>query len=151
MKKIFLLSLITLALTSKTFAQETPPTTNAAPIDKNAPVMKFEALEYNYGKIKQGEVVTKEFKFKNVGKSPLIISSAQGSCGCTVPEWPKDPIKPKGTGTIKVTFNSTHKSGLQDKTVTIKSNGKEETVVLHIKGEVLLEGVEPAKPQPEKK
>lgn len=152
MKKIVFLSLIMLATAGVSMAQSTPvaaanTTTNAA-----APVMKFEKMEYDYGKIKQGEVVTKEFKFKNTGKQPLIISSAQGSCGCTVPEWPKDPIGPGKSGVIKVTFNSTHKSGLQDKTVTIKSNAKEETMVLHMKGEVILPNAEtPATPADQKK
>lgn len=103
----------------------------------NPPVMTFKKLEYNYGKIEQGKSVTYEFLFQNTGKSALVISNAQGSCGCTVPEWPKEPIAPGKTGKIKVTFNSAGKMGLQDKTVTLTSNNKDGNVVLHMKGEVI--------------
>ena len=77
------------------------------------------------------------FRFKNVGQSNLIISSAQGSCGCTVPEWPKEPIAPGAEGKIEVTFNSTGKQGLQNKTVTLVANTIPNTKVIVIKGEVL--------------
>ena len=102
---------------------------------KNGPVMTFEVLEYNYGTIKQGESVTYEFKFKNTGREPLIINNAVGSCGCTVPDYPKEPIKPNGSGIIKVTFNSAGKMGMQDKTVTLTYD-TDKTNVLHIKGNV---------------
>lgn len=107
----------------------------AAP-DANKAEFKFEQMEYNYGTIKQGDKVDYEFVFTNVGKEPLIISSANGSCGCTVPEWPKEPIKKGEKGRIKVTFNSAGKQGMQDKTVTINSNAATNPVVLHIKGNV---------------
>lgn len=103
---------------------------------KNAADMKFEKEVFDFGKIKQGESVTHEFKFKNAGKEPLIITQAQGSCGCTVPEYPKEPIKQGQTGTIKVTFNSAGKMGAQDKTVTITSNAKNSPMVLHVKGTI---------------
>jgi hypothetical protein len=109
-----------------------------APVLQNAngPDMKFEVEEYNYGTIKQGEKVTYDFVFTNSGKEPLIITSAQGSCGCTVPEWPKEPIAKGGKGTIHVEFNSAGKMGMQDKTVTISSNSKSGQKVLHIKGNI---------------
>ena len=66
----------------------------------------------------------------------MIITNAQGSCGCTVPEWPKEPIKKGEAGKIHVTFNSAGKMGLQDKTITITSNAKTSPVVLHIKGNI---------------
>ena len=97
---------------------------------------KFDEMEFNFNKIKQGEKVEHDFKFINNGTEPLIISQAQGSCGCTVPEWPKQPIKPGETGTISVTFNSAGKMGMQDKTVTITSNAVLNPVILHIKGTV---------------
>ena len=102
--------------------------------NKNAPEFKFEEEEYNFGTIKQGDVVTHIFKFTNTGKEPLIITSASGSCGCTVPEWPKEPIKKGEAGVVKVTFNSAGKMGMQDKTVTIQSNAKSNPKVIHIKG-----------------
>lgn len=104
--------------------------------NKNAPEFKFEEEEYNFGTIKQGESMTHLFTFTNVGKEPLIITSAAGSCGCTVPEWPKEPIKKGDKATVKVTFNSAGKMGMQDKTVTIQSNAKTNPKVIHIKGNV---------------
>jgi hypothetical protein len=74
--------------------------------------------------------------FTNTGKEDLIITNATGSCGCTVPVWPKEPTKKGAKGTIKVTFNSAGKMGMQDKTVTITSNAKNTPVVLHLKGTV---------------
>ncbi len=91
---------------------------------------------FDYGTIKQGESVEHAFTFTSAGNEPLIITQAQGSCGCTVPEWPKHPMKKGEKGVIKVTFNSAGKMGLQDKTITITSNAGEAPVVLHIKGNI---------------
>lgn len=132
MKKLLLLPLFFLG--SMTVSKAQAPVTSGMET-KNGPVMTFDVLEYNYGSIKQGEVVTHEFKFKNTGREPLIINNAVGSCGCTVPDYPKEPIKPNGTGTIKVTFNSAGKMGQQDKTVTLTYD-TDKTIVLHIKGNV---------------
>lgn len=98
--------------------------------------IKFEQSEFNFGKIRQGDKVDYEFLFTNIGKEPLIISNVTGSCGCTVPEWPKEPLKKGEKGKIKVTFNSAGKQGMQDKTITINSNAATNPVVLHIKGNV---------------
>lgn len=109
----------------------------AAPADnKNAPEITFEVEEYNFGTIKQGESITREFSFTNTGKEDLIISNAAGSCGCTVPVWPKEPMKKGSKNVIKITFNSAGKMGMQDKTVTITSNAKNSPKVLHLKGTV---------------
>jgi hypothetical protein len=111
----------------------------AAPIvvdSPNAPEIKFEVEEYNFGTIKQGDKITYDFKFANAGKDALVISDAHGSCGCTVPQWPKEPIAKGSKGTIHVEFNSAGKQGLQDKTVTITSNAKGGSKVLHLKGNV---------------
>src|ERR1700761_3913605 len=77
-------------------------TANAA----DAPAMKFDKITHDFGKIKAGEKVTYDFKFTNSGKSPLIITDAIATCGCTKPEWPKTPVKPGESGAIHVTFNS---------------------------------------------
>ncbi len=98
--------------------------------------MKFEKDEFNFGTIKQGDKVDYAFEFVNTGKDPLIITEAHGSCGCTVPEWPKEPIKKGEKGVIKVTFNSAGKMGLQDKTVTITSNATDSPKILHVKGNI---------------
>lgn len=141
MKKLLLLPIVLFGAFTVATAQA-PATTSPAADNPNAAEMKFDGMEYQFGNIKQGDVATHEFRFKNSGKEPLIISSATGSCGCTVPDWPKDPIKPGGSAVIKVTFNSTGKMGQQDKTVTIVSNAKEGTLVLHMKGTVEAKPVE---------
>ncbi len=144
MKKTILLSAMVLGFSAATFAQTekaaTPVTVAAtqpaAAENKNQADFKFDAAEYNYGTIKQGEKVTHNFTFTNTGKEPLIITDARGSCGCTVPVWPKEPIKKGEKGSINVEFNSAGKSGMQDKTITITSNAKTNPMVLHIKGTV---------------
>ncbi len=98
--------------------------------------INFDKDVHDYGTIKQGDNGTYEFKFKNSGKEPLIIRDAQGSCGCTVPEWPKAPIRPGETATIKVTYD-TNRLGPIDKSVKIISNAKTDSEkVLKIKGTV---------------
>lgn len=115
-----------------------PADPNAAAVDPNVPktTIQFEESEHNFGKIKEGEKVVHNFKFKNTGKEPLIINSAKGSCGCTVPEWPKEPVAPGASGEIKVEFNSKGKSGQQSKSVTIMANTDPNPTHLTIKGEV---------------
>jgi hypothetical protein len=102
-----------------------------------APVMKFEAESHEFGKIKQGEKVTYEFKYTNTGKSPLIIKDAYATCGCTTPEFEKAPIAPGKSSVIKVTFDSAGKSGLQDKIVTVIANTVPAENRVHLTGEVL--------------
>jgi hypothetical protein len=123
----------------------------AAIENKNAPDIKFDVEEYNFGTIKQGEKVTYDFVFVNTGKEPLIISSASGSCGCTVSEWPKEPIAKGAKANIHVEFNSTGKMGMQDKTVTITSNAKTGQKVLHLKGTVDAPPTTPATVTPDQK
>jgi outer membrane biosynthesis protein TonB len=100
--------------------------------------MQFEKLEYDYGTVKAGEKVKYSYKFKNTGKEPLIISNAKGSCGCTVPDWPREPIAPGKTGEIKVEFDSTGKGtdegSPQSKRVTIDANTDPVQTYLTIKG-----------------
>ena len=104
--------------------------------NKNAPDIKFDIETYDFGTIKQGDKVTHDFEFVNTGKEPLIITEAHGSCGCTVPQWPKEAVAKGAKATIHVEFNSTGKMGMQDKTVTITSNSKSGQKVLHLKGNV---------------
>ncbi|HMG07508.1 MAG TPA: DUF1573 domain-containing protein [Mucilaginibacter sp.] len=124
----------TAANTGDSTANKTAATTaNAA----TAPVMKFEKESHDFGKIKQGDKVSYDFKFINNGKSPLIITDAVASCGCTTPEWPKTPVKPGESGLIKVVFNSAGKTGLQDKQITITANTVPAQNMVHLIGEVL--------------
>lgn len=98
--------------------------------------IEFKKDTHDYGDIKYGADGACTFEFKNTGNAPLIISNAQGSCGCTVPEWPKEPINPGQSGKITVKYD-TKRPGAINKSVTITSNaGNEPTKVLRIKGNV---------------
>ena|SRR6188768_1327639 len=105
-------------------------------VENMLPVFQFKEESFDFGSITDGESVSHDFNFTNTGKSDLLISSANGSCGCTVPEYPKDAIKPGKQGVIKVTFNSKDKSGMQHKTVTLIANTVPNSKVLTITGEV---------------
>lgn len=102
------------------------------------PEIKFEEEEHDFGRITQGEKVSYAFKFKNIGKGNLIIASAAGSCGCTVPEFPKEPVLPGQEGKINVVFNSEGKSGIQEKTITVVTNCEPSTRVIRIKTDVIV-------------
>lgn len=102
----------------------------------NLPNIKFDATSFDFGNMTQGEIRSTEFNFENTGESDLVISDAKGSCGCTVPVFPKEPIKPGAKATIKVTFNSDGKSGIQNKTVTLITNCIPSTKFLSIKANV---------------
>lgn len=134
MKRI-LLSMICAAATLTAFAQ---PGTSAPPDDPTAAKITFETLEYNFDSIVQGDTVKYTFKFKNTGKSPLLLTDAIVGCGCTVPNYSKEPIAPGKSGTIYVEFRSAGKMGVQDKTITVKSNNGGGDVVLHLKGKIVL-------------
>ncbi|MDZ7876370.1 MAG: DUF1573 domain-containing protein [Saprospiraceae bacterium] len=97
---------------------------------------KFDETSHDWGTIAEGEKMIHIFKFKNTGGNDMIISDAHGSCGCTVPEWPKEPIKPGKSSQIKVIFDSKGKPGDQSKSVTITANTEPSNMVLMIKGKV---------------
>jgi hypothetical protein len=100
------------------------------------PIIEILESEYDFGIIKQGEKASHDYKIKNIGNSDLLITSAKGSCGCTVPEWPREPIKPGNEANIKVTFDSKGKTGKQNKRVTLMTNAIPNVKILTIKGEV---------------
>lgn len=101
-------------------------------VPSSAPNIAFEEEKHDFGKITQGEKVSFTFLFKNNGGSDLVISNALGSCGCTIPEYPKGAIKPGEQGKIDVTFDSAGKSGLVQKTITLTTNCTPSTKVLTI-------------------
>jgi hypothetical protein len=109
---------------------------DAAPADPNAPVMKFEHDTIDYGTIPHNADGYRSFKFTNVGKEPLIIKDARGSCGCTVPTAPKEPIQPGQSAEVKVHY-ATDRVGMFIKNVTLTSNANPPTKVLTIHGNVL--------------
>ena len=132
MKKIItLLFVVTFTLVAK--AQNNDFTVKA---DPNAGVFKFESEMVDYGTIEQNADGKRVFKFKNVGKSPIIITRAKGSCGCTVPTVPKRPIMPGETAEIGVKY-ATNRIGAFSKSITLYSNASEKTKMLRIKGKVL--------------
>lgn len=137
MKKVFLAITLFLGLALVSKGQVVP----ADPMDPNAPEMKFETEILDFGTVKYDGNGIREFKIKNVGKSPLTISSVQGQCGCTAttiegkPGWPIEPILPGKTASIKVKYD-TKRPGPFEKNVTISSNSKEPSKVVKIKGVV---------------
>lgn len=127
------------------FAQETVPAAVAP--DPNAPTMTFTKDAIDYGTIKQDADGNRTFTFVNDGKTPLIISEAHGSCGCTVPTYPKEPIMPGQKADIKVHYD-THRVGPFSKSVTVNSNAKNSPVVLKISGTVEAAEVVPTATEP---
>ncbi len=92
---------------------------------------------YDFNKVKEGEIVEYNYRFKNTGDKPLVIDQVQGSCGCTVPEKPDHPILPGEIGFIKVKFNSERRPGEAHKTITVTSNANPEFPTLILKGTVI--------------
>lgn len=105
-------------------------------IDLGSAIMEFDQTVFDFGTIQQGDVVEGKFVVSNKGKVDLVITSAKPSCGCTVPEWPKDPIKPGESKEIKFQFDSKGKSGKQNKSITIKANTEKVSEVLRVKGTI---------------
>ena len=101
-----------------------------------APIMTFTENIHDFGILQDGEVVTYKFKFTNTGNADLIVSSATASCGCTVPSYPKEPVKPGQESAIDVQFNSSGKSGKNEKQITILSNTVPNQTYLIIKADV---------------
>ena len=100
------------------------------------PIIAWKEEVYDFGTVFEGDVVTKDFYFTNTGTAPLLILNATSTCGCTIPEWPKTPIAPDSTSSIKVKFNSLHKAGAQSKEVTIFANTFPNSSKITIKGKV---------------
>ena len=96
----------------------------------------FESKVVDYGTIAHGSDGNREFTFTNNGSEPLIIKNARASCGCTVPNWSKDPIAPGESGSIDVTFNSSGRSGKQNKAITLTANTNPNRKVINITSEV---------------
>ena len=120
-------------------------------INYNAPEIKFETEVIDLGTFMQYDDPSSqcEFIFTNTGKEPLIISKAKGSCGCTVPEWPKEPIMSGDNGFIKVNYDE-KRIGSFNKSITITSNAKNSPQIIKIKGKIIAvdkKGTEPLKKQ----
>jgi Protein of unknown function (DUF1573) len=141
MKPLFLIAIAAIAFTScdikrkdkiaddqsKALEQAKKDTTTVQIIDS----------AYNFGKVTDGELVEYSYRFKNSGSKPLVVTDANASCGCTVPEKPEKPIMPGEMGFIKIVFNSKGRVGEAHKTITVHSNAKPDFPLLELKGLVL--------------
>ncbi len=130
--------------------QSVTPTTATTPTTPEAPnaaapaaptgpttTINFAEQTFDFGKVDAGEKVSHTYSFENTGSEPLIISNAKGSCGCTVPNWPKEPIPVGGTGEITVVFDSKNKKGPKNQKVTITANTDPPQTFIYMKGEVI--------------
>ncbi|MEM7571527.1 MAG: DUF1573 domain-containing protein [Bacteroidota bacterium] len=99
--------------------------------------IQFEEEVHDFGQILEGELVTQVFSFTNVGDEPLIITDARGSCGCTVPSFPRHPLQPGESASLVVQFNSRNKRGMRNQKVTITANTDPVQTFLYLKGEVM--------------
>lgn len=113
---------------------QNPRTASENVEEKKLPKMEFETVLQTFGTISEGEVIEKTFKFTNTGEADLIVFNASSSCGCTVPSWPKEPIKPGESGEIKVQFNSDNKKAKIHKKVRITANTMPSDNVVAISG-----------------
>jgi len=114
---------------------QTPPAQETKP-EGPLPVATFEKVEHDFGTVREGQKVTYTYKFKNTGEVPLIIQNASPSCGCTVPDWSKEPIAVGGTGFVKAEFDSQGKPGIQNKTIMVTANTWPKTTTLRFKAMV---------------
>lgn len=112
------------------------PTTEVAADTANKGKLEFSEKAFDFGTVKEGDVVEHTFKFTNTGKAPIILSQVSASCGCTTPNYTKDPVLPGKEGEIKVSFNSAGQVGKQQKIVTVLSNAENNVLTVQIKGTV---------------
>lgn len=139
MQKQVIVALLCLAVCTGASAQEKNAKAATGTEEKKQPEpgkFKFEEESHDFGEIMEGPSAECDFEFRNVGKSPIIITQAKGSCGCTVPKWPSEPILPKHKGKIHVTFNTQGRVGPINKDVIITSNAQQNPMKLHITGYV---------------
>ncbi len=119
-----------------------PNTASGEGDSTNLPILRFEETEHDFTRIIEGQTVSFGFKFKNTGKTDLVIADVSTSCGCTVPSYPKTPIGPGEEGVIKVAFNSQGRRGFQSKNVVVVANTQPNTTLLRINAQVVAPGAE---------
>jgi hypothetical protein len=149
-KAIFSIAILVFTFFGAVAQTNTAPATpapNPQADNPNAPEIKFAKLVHDYGTIQKEADGNCEFEFQNTGKEPLVLSDVRSSCGCTVPQWTREPILPNKKGTIKVHYD-TKRVGMINKTITVLSNAKTSSIVLRIQGNVLdnATGASPEKP-----
>jgi hypothetical protein len=101
------------------------------------PVISFAKTEHDFGRVIQGEKITYNFQFTNSGDADLIVTRVSASCGCTIPAFTRDPIKPGENGVIRITFDSENRMGFQNKIITVVSNSLPANQNLRIKAQVI--------------
>jgi hypothetical protein len=126
-----------LALFARTGFSQATAAKSATPA-QNVAVAAVDTENFDFGKIKQGVPATHKFIFTNKGKVPMVITNAQPSCGCTTPDWTKDPIPPGGQGFVTATYNAAS-PGAFNKSISVMANVANGVVILYIKGEVVPE------------
>lgn len=144
MKKFFSTLIIAFITLTSVIGQNTTPAEPEKPVNPNAPVIKFESEVHDYGRVPINGDGTCQFKFKNTGKEPLVLTNVKASCGCTVPSWTKDPVAPGATGVIDVKYTTMNRAHTINKSITVFSNASNDTVILRLQGEVY-EDVSPEK------
>lgn len=132
MKKILVLIPLFILTVFIGCSQTSPQTPQQTPATD---FIKFETVSHDFGKIATNGNGTFDFSFSNTGKEPLLLKNVSSSCGCTVPEWPKEPIAPGAKGSIKVKYNTAN-IGPFTKTITVYSNGSASPITLRITGTV---------------
>ncbi len=143
MKKVFALALsLMLAAPVLTMAQEATQTMEK----KSGALMTPDESKFEFGTVKQGDVVEHTFTFKNTGTEPLVVTNVGVSCGCTTPEYTKDPVLPGKSGKITARFNTAGKMGQQNKVLTVSSNNSAGNVELSLTGTVAEAGTMAAAP-----
>ena len=115
----------------------TNPNTASGESATGLPIIDFEKEIHDFGKLIQGEKATCNFRFMNKGEKDLVISQVRSSCGCTVPKFPKEPIKPGEEGILKVTFDSAGRKGVQNKAITVVHNGQPNSTIVRVKAMVI--------------
>jgi hypothetical protein len=144
MKKTITLFTLVVAAFSFTFGQASEKSKTAAPVQKETkqavkegPQMDFKFTDHNFGDLQEGPKANVDFVFTNTGNKPLILTDVKASCGCTTPDWPKEPIMPGQTSKIKVEYNTQGRPGEFTKSITITSNMEDATPkMIYIKGKV---------------
>jgi hypothetical protein len=146
MKKFITLFTLVLTTLSFVFAQTSEKSKSAAPVQKETkavqatkegPQMDFKFTEHNFGDLQEGPKANVDFVFTNTGNKPLILTDVKASCGCTTPEWPKEPIMPGQSSKIKVEYNTQGRPGDFTKSITITSNISDTIPkMIYIKGKV---------------
>jgi hypothetical protein len=133
---ISLILIVLLLLNCRNASEKTALNTGAQSADTGTPVISFSEYEHHFGKVKEGEKVGYTFTFVNQGTADLVIASASTTCGCTVPKYDKKPVHPGKNGSLEVVFNTSGRSGMQTKTITVASNASKPVVILKITAEV---------------